>query len=270
MFEGVEGMPVCIAGMHRSGTSMVASLLHQCGLFLGPEDELMQATVDNQNGYWENLRFKALNDEILREFGGSWDTPPTFPSGLSGDERFERLKVKAEHLLRAFTGHEPCGWKDPRNSLTLPFWTTLLPRLKVIVCLRNPYEVYLSLRQRRYSAHARGLRLWLIFNQRILDGTLLDQRLITHYDAHFRDPQAELRRMLNFLELPLPFEKSIPGGKVVRPRLRNHHYSLPHLLEFGVGQEVLDLYAKMCAEANYEEPLRDARPKALTSEGKRL
>jgi hypothetical protein len=248
---------------------MVASLLHLCGLYLGPEDELMRATVDNQNGYWENLRFKALNDEILREFGGSWETPPSFPSDLSGDGRFERLRVRAEHLLREFMDHEPWGWKDPRNSLTLPFWTTLIPRLKVIVCLRNPYEVYLSLRQRRYSAHPLGLLLWRTFNQQILDDTLLDQRLITHYDAHFRDPQAELRRILTFMAMPLPFEKSGPGGKAVRHRLRNHHHDTSHLLEFGVAREILDLYAKMCVEANYQDGETYTRNNSLASEGKR-
>ena len=28
--------PICIAGAHRSGTSMLARLMHSCGLELGP------------------------------------------------------------------------------------------------------------------------------------------------------------------------------------------------------------------------------------------
>src|SRR5256885_2130419 len=110
-------MPVCIAGMHRSGTSMVTRRLHLCGLDLGPARDLMAATSDNQAGYWENLKFTALNEEILREFGGAWDLPPTFPHDLAADTRFRRLKAKAETLLQEFTEHEPWGWKDPRNSL---------------------------------------------------------------------------------------------------------------------------------------------------------
>ena len=246
-------MPVCIAGMHRSGTSMVASLLRQCGLELGAEGELMRATVDNQNGYWENLRFKALNDEILREFGGSWETAPTFPANLQEDERFRRLRLRAEGLLEEFKGREPWGWKDPRNSLTLPFWSALMPGLKIIVCLRNPYEVYLSLRQRRYSPHPRGLHLWRIFNQSILDATSPEQRLVTHYDAHFRDTLGEARRILDFLSLRLAPEKAVRSARVVRRRLRTHHYSKTDLPALGVGRQILELYARMCAEAGYAE-----------------
>lgn len=46
-------MPVCILGMHRSGTSMVARLLHHCGLALGEPDALLgahAAAVDNPRG----------------------------------------------------------------------------------------------------------------------------------------------------------------------------------------------------------------------------
>ena len=46
---------ICIAGAHRSGTSMVTRLLHCCGLELGPESELMPAQADNPEGFWEHL-----------------------------------------------------------------------------------------------------------------------------------------------------------------------------------------------------------------------
>jgi hypothetical protein len=211
----------------------------------------MRATVDNQNGYWENLRFKALNDEILREFGGSWEAAPTFPADFQEDERFRRLRQRADSLVEEFEGREPWGWKDPRNSLTLPFWSALMPNLKVIVCLRNPYEVYLSLRERRYSPHPRGLDLWRVFNQSILDATTLEQRLVTHYDSHFRDTQGELRRMLDFLSMPPATGKSAHPSGAVRRRLRTHYYSESDLLALGVERRILDLYAKLCAEADY-------------------
>src|SRR6185503_2312642 len=75
-----QQVPICIAGMHRSGTSMVAGLLQACGLFLGREEEL---GFDSNNGepHFENVRFVALNDEILSRLGGSWNNPPAFPRG---------------------------------------------------------------------------------------------------------------------------------------------------------------------------------------------
>ena len=44
---------ICIAGAHRSGTSMLARLLHACGLYLGPKDALMPPQADNPDGFWE-------------------------------------------------------------------------------------------------------------------------------------------------------------------------------------------------------------------------
>jgi hypothetical protein len=56
---------ICIAGAHRSGTSMLTRLLHRCGLFLSPKNALMPPRADNPDGFWEHLGFVALNDELL-------------------------------------------------------------------------------------------------------------------------------------------------------------------------------------------------------------
>ena len=44
-------MSVCITGMHRSGTSMVAKLLHESGVYLGSDIDLMPADAHNADGY---------------------------------------------------------------------------------------------------------------------------------------------------------------------------------------------------------------------------
>src|SRR5437867_8557509 len=119
-------MPVCIAGMHRSGTSMLAKLLHLCGLSLGRPGDLMDPAPDNPDGFWENRRFVAVNDELLEENGGAWDRPPAgrieWTTGRS-----RRLRDETEGIVGELADVEPWGWKDPRNSLTLPFWLELVP-----------------------------------------------------------------------------------------------------------------------------------------------
>ena len=77
----------CITGAHRSGTSMVARLLHACGLDLGPESDLMPPAPDNPDGFWENLSFVAMNDELLNELGGAWDWPPRSRRFARSEER---------------------------------------------------------------------------------------------------------------------------------------------------------------------------------------
>src|SRR2546423_4220466 len=84
---------LCIAGAQRSGTWMVPQLLHACGLNLGHESDWMPARADNPDGFWENLRFVTINDEVLNERGGAWDVPPPVDADFT-DPRLESLRRK--------------------------------------------------------------------------------------------------------------------------------------------------------------------------------
>ena len=138
--------PVCILGMHRSGTSMVTRLLNLCSLYLGPNDEMNPPEAqDNPAGYWENLRFLHLNEEILALLGGSWDHPPEVETAWWKQSQFDALRQRATALIAEFEQHAPWGWKDPRTCLTLPFWLDVVPDLKFVFCLRNPLEIVYSL-----------------------------------------------------------------------------------------------------------------------------
>jgi hypothetical protein len=92
---------ICIAGAHRSGTSMVTRLLHACGLYLGPKSELMPAQADNPDGFWEHLGFVRLNDELLNEPGGAWDLPPKRDENFA-DTRLDPLRMKGRLLIERF------------------------------------------------------------------------------------------------------------------------------------------------------------------------
>ncbi len=106
-------MPVCIAGMHRSGTSMVARILNLLGVNIGPEDVVKRAGPDNEAGFWEDPQFVELNDELLAQAGGAWDDPPHIDWGAA---RFDELRQRASCLIESFDPASPWGWKDPRNT----------------------------------------------------------------------------------------------------------------------------------------------------------
>ncbi len=92
---------VCIAGAHRSGTSMLTRLLHSLGLALGPQEDLMPAAADNPEGFWENLRVVRLNDELLNLVGAAWDLPP-WEDETFEDSRFSSVRAKAKLLISEF------------------------------------------------------------------------------------------------------------------------------------------------------------------------
>ena len=62
-----------VLGLHRSGSSATAGVLHHLGANMG--DDLLPPSLCNIRGFFENVHFVNLNDEILRTAGGSWDSP---------------------------------------------------------------------------------------------------------------------------------------------------------------------------------------------------
>jgi len=240
-------MPVAVVGMHRSGTSMVAALLHHAGLYLGPEDELMPATPDNQDGFWENMRFVELNDEILSTLGGGWDEPPA-PFVMDGPG-LTAARLKAEALGHEFDLHRPWGWKDPRTTVLLPFWLDAFPDVRLVGCVRNPLEVALSLHRRNYFSYERGLTLWLDYNARLLKTAPPERLLLTHYEAYFADPPAELRRVLAYCGMEASDAKVEEASAAVRDVLRHNRFDIADLIAADVSPEVIGLYARLCEES---------------------
>src|SRR5215204_2825585 len=101
---------ICIAGMHRSGTSMISRLVNLCGVYLGRAEELMPANAYNVDGYWENLQFVEINNDILSGLNARWDIPPEPSIDLQSVST--ALKEQAQTLLESFDGQTFWGWKD--------------------------------------------------------------------------------------------------------------------------------------------------------------
>jgi GT2 family glycosyltransferase/glycosyltransferase involved in cell wall biosynthesis len=227
---------------------MLTRLLHACGLCLGPKDALMPPQADNPDGFWEHLGFVALNDELLNALGGAWDLPPKVNENLSNAPRLESLRMKGRLLIEGFGSAHVWGWKDPRNSLTLPFWQELLPDLKTLIIVRNPLEVAYSMRERNGTSYAFGLRLWEIYNRRLIEVAGKHERLVTHYDLFFENAEKELRRIANFIRLP--DAKIGSAARLVATKRRHTHFTIDQLIDAGVSGEVIKLYRALIAETS--------------------
>ena len=148
---------------------MVAKLLQQAGLNLGDEADLMPPAEENPEGFYEHLEFVRLNDEVLNVAGAGWDCPPA--AGFDwDDEALDPFRARARRLAAPLQERLPWGWKDPRTSLTLPFWRSAFGPLRTIAVVRNPLEVVTSLHRRNAFSTALGLTLWQIYAERILRG----------------------------------------------------------------------------------------------------
>ena len=245
--------PVCIAGMHRSGTSLITHLLHTCGLDLGQEQDIITPRAKEPRAYWENVLFVRLNEQILKEMGASWDKPPrefVLPS-------LANLKLAAAQLVSQFDGCPSWGWKDPRNSLTLRFWLDLFPDLRVVVPLRNPLEAADSLRRRNDFPIQDGLALWQTYNQALLDSVPESNRIVTRFDSYFDAPERELRRVLDFIELKASEDQIARACALISPERRHNLFTVADFITSTGSAELVDLYMALHFEAGSQEQATD-------------
>jgi glycosyltransferase involved in cell wall biosynthesis len=242
---------------------MITRLLNLCGLYLGPDDEMMQASEDNPEGYWENQHFTNFNDEILSLLGGRWDVPPDVEPGWAQGPRFDPLRHRVRGLAAGFDVHAPWGWKDPRNCITLEFWLSVFPDLKLILCMRSPLEVARSLstgKPLRNLAYDQALRLWVTYHERILQVIKPDRLIVTHYDTYFYDARAELQRVTSALGMDVPDALITQALGTIKPGVR-HHTIPPQLLRGrGLPEDAYEHYRAFCLQAGpvYQRMMEDA------------
>jgi hypothetical protein len=135
--------PIIITGMHRSGTSLVASLLQEGGLSIG--ERLLGPNEGNRKGHFEDVDFVELHEDILAHNGTSLyldDLPAQLQIGEDHQQR-------AAALIDARRDEALWGWKDPRTALFLDFWFRLMPGAKFVFVFRPAEQVVDSLRRRQ-------------------------------------------------------------------------------------------------------------------------
>lgn len=161
----MDSRVVVITGMHRSGTSLAASLLQQAGINVG--DRLIEAADPNPHGYFEDADFVEFHEQVLRSRSRTILVDDGFrfePTGAESD--------RARQLIRARKGRKgPWGWKDPRTALFLDFWEEKLDGARYLFIFRHPLDVLVSLLRRRdYQAVGlvEAIRAWETYNRRML------------------------------------------------------------------------------------------------------
>jgi hypothetical protein len=150
-----------VLGMHRSGTSLLACLLNQMGGYSGPAERLLSGSPENPLGFFEHQDMLRINNDLLTRRDSAWPEPPRVPQESWQTPDLEDLRNQArEFLARDFCGKAIAVFKDPRLCLTLGFWAGLLAEPRVLLCLRRPSSVAMSLRQRNGLDEEYSRWLW--------------------------------------------------------------------------------------------------------------
>ena len=129
--------------MHRSGTTLLSQLFNAAGIF--------QGVFRDHNS--EAFHFLSINQQTLEKSRGDWLTPvdpkPEDWYDITAEELYAiHFQVGANPQKLKWLKNYPWGWKDPRNTFTLPMYLKLFPKAKVIHVIRNGKDVALSLKQR--------------------------------------------------------------------------------------------------------------------------
>lgn len=196
---------ILVVGMHRSGTSLLTSILHAIGITT--PGELIAGDAHNPQGYFERRDITDLQEGLLRDLGRWWPGASGFypmPSGWQQREPTRLARERLSTLLRAGSQRHNQAWaiKDPRTSLLLPLWrdvaTELGLELRLLLALRDPAEVMVSLLERDTQLAGmtpwRAQQLWWHHNRQILLESNGLPLLTIHYEQWFQ-PRAAARQL---------------------------------------------------------------------------
>lgn len=173
-----------VLGMHRSGTSLTASMLKEMGVDMGKQ--FIVGDSNNPNGYYEDIDWLQVNKDILIRAGGDWKSIVTRKDVLGAIPDSEE-QINAVIDKKNIPGKK-WGFKDPRTCITIWAYHARLTNPRFIVVSRNMPGIISSLNR----AHGKGN--WV--------------DLVKHYNAH----------VVSFLDLhPYPvhymnYDHIIDGG----------------------------------------------------------
>ena len=203
-----ESYPIIVLGVERSGTSVVAEMLHRWGAYAGPPKKLHKADVHAPRGYWEFLPLWDLLAELGDFDAGATWWERDFQQRMKKKAADPACRQKATELMAEMYKGYPWFWKDPALSHFLPFWKQIWDDAVYIITVRNPLDTAVSWQQFimpanvpvRISFIAMNLLRWQHMMTLILQHTEDAQhRLFLGYENIMRYPRVQAERLACFL-----------------------------------------------------------------------
>jgi hypothetical protein len=223
--------PVCVTGMHRSGTSLLAGMVGDLGIDMGRPAEMITAEMfglpadDQPGGYHENVRFLRIDDEVLARLGGDNYRVPELPAGWATGAPVAAERRRAKTLVEELQARAPWGFKDPRAMLVLELWLDVVANLHVVLCVRNPVEVARSVAARGHVGVDDALRWWLRCYE-VCMPVLPPTTVVVAFDQVVGRPQRELRRIIDLLDHEVTADRLAVAASRVDHRLHRQRAPL--------------------------------------------
>lgn len=271
--------PFILAGMHRSGTSILALTLQRLGINLG--NNLIGADQQNPDGYGEDQKVVDINRRALqratihgsrgwRDWGWS-NTSCAAPMSCADDEWRNQAQ---QYLQKRMQSQHFWGWKDPRNTLLLEDWLTLEPDSKVIGIYRYPWEMIGALQRLTPPIFLKEsgwcLEIWNLYNSYLLSFAEKhpERCVLVNSTAFVEDPLGLVDVTKNKWGWPVNDLTSLQAGSIdslIRPGLhRGFKHDDPLIrLHLACSPRSLQLFERLEQIADLPSPLSLNKPASL-------
>jgi hypothetical protein len=186
--ERSEIRQLLVLGMHRSGTSAIAGLLHACGAYVGAPEELMPAAPENPKGFFERRDANDLFNALLRSAGAAWWKIRDFQLSRIPPAMLQKAERELRTLVGDLDAHGTWVLKEPRLCLLLPLLRPHLTRPAAIIAVRHPLEVMQSLQRRNGFPRVAALALWEAYVVALLRHSADMPRLFVSYSSLVKNP----------------------------------------------------------------------------------
>ncbi|TAD75619.1 MAG: sulfotransferase family protein [Oscillatoriales cyanobacterium] len=219
--------PLIVTGMHRSGTSLMTAVVGALGVDLG--DRLLGGDIHNAKGYFEDVDFLEFQRKILQDRSPQGDEGwPDWGWTEQETLNLESLKPyqsEAEQLLATRSGQVIWGWKDPRTTLLLDFWSELLPQARYLLVYRFPWDVADSVMRVNHPTFVAkpdyALRSWYFYNRSLLDFYLRHRNssVLVNVNAFLEQPQVGLELLAQKFSLNYDSHRQQSMADIYDPQL---------------------------------------------------
>lgn len=212
--------PIILHTVGHEGSSAVMSILQLFGLFLGTE------LSKGKRPFYEFKPVQRVNRHIIQSkgFPYPWDLSKRseiLKPFLRDNQYIQKVKgqIAKSILDQGFQTklYNPWGWKDPRTTLTLPFWLKVFPRCKIVFLKRNPKDA-------KPGWHAKGdwgydyYRSYRKEDMAYISVESENEYFVLQYDELSQNFAETCKKICEFMEVPVSEVKIKKARTLWKPK----------------------------------------------------
>jgi hypothetical protein len=234
---GKSKKAILVIGPPRSGTSAVANVISNLGVYFGNPTKFVDPERQKHNPiFFELSSLNRINDEIFQYFLKKWSDFDWIPDRSDFSEgvcsRFE--STISDFIKEEFGNSEIIGLKDPRFCYTLPLWETVLTRtgfdIIYVLVRRTSSSVFRSNESVNHDSASTNFRL--VVQSHILAARFVQSRpcIPIFYEELLRDPVESIREICRVADLPI--DRIEDASSVLNRDLQHHDDSEKPLFKY--------------------------------------